>query len=108
MMDDALTLDEPRNSIVMGQAQRIYAGAAQGELSFLMLMNFAFKTGKYDGSTIAVLGRNAVLSKVREMPVVGGSRIFRFARGYVKARTMSFDFKSGDATVEYNCYVLHY
>ncbi|CAH2053797.1 unnamed protein product, partial [Thlaspi arvense] len=31
-----------------------------------------------------------------------------FSVGYVEARTMWFDQKSGDATVEYSCYVLHY
>ncbi|EOA31550.1 hypothetical protein CARUB_v10014742mg [Capsella rubella] len=108
MMDDALTLDESRNSTVVGKAQGIYAGAAQGEIGFLMVMNFAFTTGKYNGSTIAILGQNRVMLKVREMPVVGGSGMFRFARGYVEARTKLFDLKSGDATVEYNCHVLHY
>ncbi|ESQ48643.1 hypothetical protein EUTSA_v10022187mg [Eutrema salsugineum] len=108
MMDNALTSDVPINSTVVGQAQGFYAGAAQRELGFLMAMTFAFKTGKYNGSTITILGRNTVFSKVREMPVVGGSGIFRFARGYVEARTKWFDQKSGDATVEYNCYVFHY
>ncbi|EFH59095.1 disease resistance response [Arabidopsis lyrata subsp. lyrata] len=108
MMDNALTSDVPVNSTVVGQAQGFYAGAAQRELGFLMAMNFAFKTGKYNGSTITILGRNTVFSKVREMPVVGGSGVFRLARGYVEARTKWFDPKTGDATVEYNCYVLHY
>lgn len=108
MMDDALTTDVLRNSTVVGQAQGIYAGAAQGEIDFLMVMNFAFKTGKYNGSAITILGRNAVMTKVREMPVVGGSGMFRFARGYVEARTKFLDLESGEATVEYNCYVLHY
>lgn len=96
------------NSTLVGQAQGIYAATGQRDVSVLMVMNFAFKTGKYNGSTIAILGRNAVLTKVREMPVIGGTGLFRFARGYVEARTMWFDQKSGDATVEYSCYVLHY
>ncbi|CAH8348922.1 unnamed protein product [Eruca vesicaria subsp. sativa] len=108
MMDDALTTHVLRNSTVVGQAQGIYAGAAQGEIGFLMVMNFAFTTGKYNGSTITILGRNAAMEKVREMPVVGGSGMFRFARGYVEARTKLFDLESGVAIVEYNCYVLHY
>ncbi|CAN6991587.1 unnamed protein product [Brassica rapa subsp. trilocularis] len=108
MMDDALTTDVMKNSTVVGQAQGIYAGAAQGEISLLMVMNFAFKTGKYNGSTITILGRNPVMEKAREMPVVGGSGMFRFARGYVEARTKFVDLKSGVAIVEYNCYVLHY
>ena len=108
MIDNTLTSDVPINSTVVGRAQGFYAGAAQRQLGFLMAMTFAFKTGEYNGSTITILGRNTVLSEVREMPVVGGSGIFRFARGYVEARTKSFDLKLGDANVEYNCFVLHY
>ncbi|CAA7016772.1 unnamed protein product [Microthlaspi erraticum] len=108
MMDNRLTTEVSVNSTLVGQAQGMYAGTGQHEASALMVMIFAFKTGRYNGSTISILGRNAVLTKVREMPVIGGSGLFRFARGYVEARTMWFDRKSGDATVEYSCYVLHY
>lgn len=45
---------------------------------------------------------------VREMPVVGGSGLFRFARGYAQAKTHSIDFKTGNAVVEYDVFVLHY
>ncbi|CAI9100971.1 OLC1v1038169C1 [Oldenlandia corymbosa var. corymbosa] len=51
---------------------------------------------------------NSVFDKVREMPVVGGSGVFRLARGYAQAKTVVFDLKSGDAIVEYNVYVFHY
>ncbi|KAF3549847.1 hypothetical protein DY000_02010592 [Brassica cretica] len=108
MFDNALTGKVQINSTLLGQAQGFYAGAAQKEFSFLVGMNFAFKTGKYNGSTITILGRNPVLSKVREMPIVGGSGLFRFARGYVEARTKLLNLKNGDAIVEYSCYVLHY
>ncbi|KAG2313860.1 hypothetical protein Bca4012_064497 [Brassica carinata] len=108
MIDNALTAKVEMNSTLIGQAQGFYAGAAQKELGFLMAMNFAFKTGKYNGSTITILGRNTAMSEVREMPIIGGSGLFRFARGYVEARTKWLNFKNGDATVEYSCYVLHY
>ncbi|KAG2317873.1 hypothetical protein Bca52824_020995 [Brassica carinata] len=108
MIDNALTSDVSINSTLVGQAQGFYAGASQHEVSFLMAMNFAFKTGKYNGSTITILGRNTIFSEVRTMSVFGGSGIFRFARGYVELRTKWFNQKSGDATVEYNCFVLHY
>ncbi|KAE8036987.1 hypothetical protein FH972_009615 [Carpinus fangiana] len=91
-----------------GKAQGLYASASQKEPGLLMVMNFAFIEGKYNGSTITILGRNSLFSAVREMPVIGGSGLFRFARGYVQARTHTFDVKTGDATVEYNAYVLHY
>ncbi|KAF6149348.1 hypothetical protein GIB67_016886 [Kingdonia uniflora] len=108
MIDDALTEGPTLGSRLIGRAQGLYAFAGQAELSALMAMNFAFVTGKYNGSTISIMGRNAVLSKVREMSIVGGSGLFRLARGYVQARTYNFDLKSGDATVEYNVFVMHY
>ncbi|CAF1712781.1 hypothetical protein Bca4012_008271 [Brassica carinata] len=108
MIDNALTSKVEMNSTLIGQAQGFYAGAAQKELGFFMAMNFAFKTGKYNGSTITILGRNRAMSEVREMPIIGGSGLFRFARGYVEARTKWLNFQNGDATVEYSCYVLHY
>ncbi|TXG49794.1 hypothetical protein EZV62_025669 [Acer yangbiense] len=43
-----------------------------------------------------------------EMPIVGGSGVFRFARGYAQAKTYSWNPKTGNAVVEYNVYVLHY
>ena len=72
-----------------------------------MVMSFAFTDGKYNGSTFIVLGRNNINAEVREMPIIGGSGLFRFARGYALASTYSF-YDNGDATIEYNCYVIHY
>ncbi|CAN1307017.1 Dirigent protein 21 [Linum perenne] len=97
MIDDPLTSGPKPSSRIVGRAQGIYASASQSEVGLLMAMNFAF-----------VEGRNAVMSPVREMPVIGGSGVFRFARGYAKAKTRVFDLKTGDAVVEYNVYVFHY
>ncbi|KAK7260029.1 hypothetical protein RIF29_25737 [Crotalaria pallida] len=108
MIDNPLTLGPEFSSKVVGKAQGFYASACQSEVDLLMVQNFAFTEGKYNGSTISILGRNPVFNKVREMPVVGGSGLFRFARGYAEAKTHWFDYKSGDATVEYNVYVFHY
>lgn len=108
MIDDPLTMRPELSSKLVGRAQGIYASASQNDLGLLMTMNFAFMEGKYNGSTLSVLGRNSVLSTVREMPIVGGSGLFRFARGYAQASTHTFDIKTGDAVVEYNVYVFHY
>ncbi|KAJ6994247.1 dirigent protein 22 [Populus alba] len=108
MMDDPLTVKPEISSKLVGRAQGIYASASQSELSFLMALNFVFTEGKYNGSTLSILGRNSVFSGIREMPVVGGSGLFRFARGYAQAKTHDLDFKTGDAIVEYNVYVFHY
>ncbi|KAK8938471.1 hypothetical protein KSP39_PZI011708 [Platanthera zijinensis] len=86
----------------------LYASAALDTLGILMAMNFVFVEGEYSGSTVAVMGRNQVFATVREMPIIGGRGLFRFAREYVEATTHYFNTKSGDAVVEYNCYVMHY
>ncbi|XP_058734454.1 dirigent protein 19-like [Vicia villosa] len=108
MIDNPLTLGPELSSKLVGKSQGFYASACQDEVGLLMSMNLAFVEGKYNGSSITILGRNPVYDKVREMPVIGGSGLFRFARGYAQASTYSFDPKSGDAVVEYNVYVFHY
>ncbi|XP_042515180.1 dirigent protein 21-like [Macadamia integrifolia] len=108
VMDDPLTERPEATSKLVGRAQGIYASASQNELALLMNLNFAFMEGKYNGSTLSILGRNTVFSEVREMPVVGGSGVFRLARGYAHAKTHWFDPTTGDAVVEYNIYVIHY
>lgn len=107
VMDDPLTVGPEWSSKLIGRAQGIYASASQTEIGFLMVLNYVFFEGKYNGSTISILGRNTILSSVREMPIVGGSGIFRFASGYAEARTYKFDTTSLDAVVEYNVYVYH-
>ncbi|KAA8549630.1 hypothetical protein F0562_001352 [Nyssa sinensis] len=106
VIDDALTEGPEPSSKLVGRAQGFYAAASQQEIGLLMAMNFAFIEGKYNGSTITVLGRNPVFNKMREMPVIGGSGLFRFARGYVQIKTHQFNLTTGDAIVEYNVYAL--
>ncbi|KAI3989532.1 hypothetical protein MKX01_035294 [Papaver californicum] len=108
VIDDPLTEGLELSSKLVGRAQGLYASAGINELVALIDMNFAFLVGKYNGSTISIMGRDKVLSEVREMSIVGGSGLFRFARGYVQAQTKILDSKTGDSTVEYNIYVFHY
>ncbi|XP_030537258.1 dirigent protein 22-like [Rhodamnia argentea] len=108
MIDNPLTVRPDPGSELVGRAQGLYSSASQEEVGLMMVMNFAFVSGKYNGSGITVLGRNPVFQKVREMPVIGGCGLLRFARGYAQATTHTFDPKTGNAVVEYNVYVLHY
>ncbi|KAF8019831.1 hypothetical protein BT93_G0505 [Corymbia citriodora subsp. variegata] len=108
MIDDPLTEGPVLSSKIVGRAQGLYTSASLNDVGLLMVQNYVFNEGKYNGSTLSVLGRNAVFSDVREMPIVGGSGLFRFARGYAQARTHSIDLRTGDAVVEYNVYVFHY
>jgi len=108
MIDDPLTVKPEVSSKQVGRAQGIYASASQSEVSFLMVLNLFFTEGKYNGSTLSILGRNSIFSGIREMPIVGGSGLFRFARGYTQAKTYIANLKTNDAIVEYNVYVFHY
>ncbi|KAI3742891.1 hypothetical protein L1987_60589 [Smallanthus sonchifolius] len=108
MMDNALTEGQNASSKAVGRAQGMYAFAAKKEPALLMVVNFDFTKGEFNGSSISVLWRNPVMVDVREMPIVGGSGRFRYASGYALAHTVWFDPKTGDAIVEYNAYVKHY
>ncbi|KAI4310987.1 hypothetical protein MLD38_035925 [Melastoma candidum] len=86
----------------------VYASASQKDVSLLIVFNFFFTEGKYNGRMLSVLGRNAPLEDLRELPILGGSGLFRFAQGYAHARTHYLDIIMGDAIVKYDIYVLHY
>ncbi|GER36353.1 disease resistance-responsive (dirigent-likeprotein) family protein [Striga asiatica] len=107
VVDDPLTEGTSPESTVIGRAQGLYSMSSRDLSSLLMVMNFEFTKGKYNGSSLSVLGRNPFLEAVRELPVVGGSGIFRFARGYALAKTQRFNLNTGNAVVEYNVYVMH-
>ncbi|KAF3442674.1 hypothetical protein FNV43_RR16591 [Rhamnella rubrinervis] len=109
MVDDPLTVGPEKSSKPVGRAQGIYASASKSEISFLMVLNLVFSEGEYNGSTISILGRNSIFTPLREMPIVGGSGKFKFARGYAHASNYDFNVtKSLNAVVEYDVYVLHY
>ncbi|KAL3623801.1 hypothetical protein CASFOL_032617 [Castilleja foliolosa] len=108
MIDDALLAGPHPNSKIIGRAQGFYASADQTiEPALLMVVNYVFTYGKYNGSSLSVLGRNPVLHTVREMPILGGTGAFRFARGFALAST-KWGNKLGDAIVEYNVTILHF
>ncbi|KAH7832965.1 hypothetical protein Vadar_001838 [Vaccinium darrowii] len=108
VIDDALTVGPEPNSTIIGRAQGMYESADLVDPVAEMSLSFVFTTGAYNGSTLSLLGRNAVLHTYREMPIVGGSGVFRLARGIATAKTYWFNATTGDAIVEYNVVVLHY
>ncbi|KAL6963740.1 hypothetical protein U1Q18_034745 [Sarracenia purpurea var. burkii] len=108
MFDDPLTVGPELNSTLVGRAQGIYASAALESVSLLEAINYVFTAGAYNGSTLSILGRNAILNKYRELPIVGGTGVFRLARGFATVSTYSFNTTSGNAVVEYNVVVIHY
>ncbi|CAK9162077.1 unnamed protein product [Ilex paraguariensis] len=102
MVDDPLTVAPDPNSKLVGRARGFYGSAGQTELALIMVMNFGFTGGIYNGSSFTIATLNPALNPVRELSIVGGTGIFRLARGYVIARTYSLDPTTGNAIVGYN------
>ena len=109
MFDDPMTVGPDPSSKKIGSAQGLYGSASQTEVAFLTILNFVFTEGKFKGSTLSLLGRDAYFSEaVREMPIVGGSRAFRFARGFALEKTYMYNTTSLDSISEFDVYVFHY
>ncbi|CAI0386996.1 unnamed protein product [Linum tenue] len=110
MVDNPLTLEPELNSTTVGRVQGLYGVASRTDVAFVELVNFVFTAdGEYRESTVTVLGRNPILAAgIREMPVVGGTGVFGFARGKVHFKTYSFDTTTGNGVVECDIYVFHY
>ncbi|KAK1394889.1 Dirigent protein [Heracleum sosnowskyi] len=108
MIDDILREGSAPDSQVLGRAQGLTGLSSLEEASLIMTMNFVFTTGKYNGSTLSVLGRNPFSKKYREMAIIGGSGVFRLARGIITTQTSLFNPTSGDVISEYNVVVIHY
>ncbi|KAJ8767094.1 hypothetical protein K2173_012685 [Erythroxylum novogranatense] len=100
MVDDPLTEEPDLSSKLIGRAQGLYGSSGQSEMSLIMVMSFSLLDGIYKGSSFVVLGRNLAMSPQREIPIVGGTGLFRMARGYAVAQSYSVD--PNAAVVSYN------
>ncbi|XP_020114229.1 dirigent protein 22-like [Ananas comosus] len=107
VIDDPLTEGPSISSALVGRAQGFYVHASTEGIALEMVVNLVLLRGEYNGSTLVVVGRNAVLEMTREFAVVGGSGSFRLARGWVVDKTYAVDPKTGDGIFEFDVYVQH-
>ncbi|KAI3448898.1 hypothetical protein Pfo_005563 [Paulownia fortunei] len=108
VVDDLITAAPDRNSEKLGRAQGMITFTGLDESALTMNLNFYFTSGKYSGSTLCVVGRNPVSNRNRELPVVGGTGVFRMARGYSISNTYSYDAATNYGVLEYTLYVAYY
>ncbi|KAF8019837.1 hypothetical protein BT93_G0511 [Corymbia citriodora subsp. variegata] len=106
--DDPLTEGPEMSSKNLGRLQGMVTSASQSEVAVLMSINFVFTEGKYNGSSLTVVGRNELFLEVRELSIVGGTGLFRLARGYVLTSTYSADLNTGALVLLYDFFVYHY
>ncbi|CAK9162080.1 unnamed protein product [Ilex paraguariensis] len=57
---------------------------------------------------LTLLGQNPVEHPIREVPIVGGSGVFRLALGVAVFKTYFFNFSDFNSTVEVNVVAMHY
>ncbi|KAL0383964.1 UNVERIFIED_CONTAM: Dirigent protein 11 [Sesamum radiatum] len=84
VLDDLMTAGTDLNSEPVGRFQGFYFVSDLRTTSYTMVITYYFTSGpgRLNGSTISILGREPIMQPQRELPVVGGSGLFRFASGY--------------------------
>ncbi|CAI0468838.1 unnamed protein product [Linum tenue] len=102
LVDDPLTETADVGSKLVGRAQGMYTASSRNEAAIFMSMSFGFVDGPYDGSSLSVMGNNLYGNPTREVPVSGGTGIFRMARGYAVLRSVAVNSTSGYVVVNYN------
>ncbi|KAL6545946.1 hypothetical protein OROGR_009820 [Orobanche gracilis] len=108
VLDDLLTTKPDINSEKIGRVQGLITSSDLETSALAMNVNFVFTSGEYNGSTISILGRNQIMNQKRELPVVGGTGKFRYARGYATASTYSYDDETSYGVLEYTLHVTYY
>ncbi|KAG8381011.1 hypothetical protein BUALT_Bualt06G0076400 [Buddleja alternifolia] len=106
MVDDLLTVGPEPDSEIVGRAQGIVGYSDLHDTAVHMSLNIVFTEGKYNGSTITMMGRNTIYEKDRELSIVGGTGVFRMARGVAVTNTYSVDLATDYAVIEYTLFKL--
>ncbi|GFQ01744.1 dirigent protein 11 [Phtheirospermum japonicum] len=107
VLDDLITAGPDRNSMKLGRLQGLITSADLRVSGLAMNVNFVFTAGPYEGNTLCMLGRNPIDSSDRELPIVGGTGVFRMARGFSVSNTYSYDPVENYGVLEYTLYVFH-
>lgn len=108
IMDYYLTEEPEFTSNKIGRAQGIASFNDREEVAFFLLVDFMFTSGEFNGSSIKMFGRNPIFHPLRELPIIGGTGVFRLARGFVMTTTHQFNFTSNNGVYEYDAFVFHY
>lgn len=104
-IDDLLTEGPDAASPALGRAKGFYIITSETKLDLMLTFNMVFTAGPYNGSTIAVMYRDLTTDKVRELPVVGGTGVFRGVTGYGLHRTQAFNVTNLNAVLKIDMYL---
>lgn len=104
VLDNFVTAERDRHSEIVARYQGTNTYSDFNQLAVNMNMNMIFTKGKYEGSTLTVLGRQATNEPLRVLTVVGGTGVFRFAQGIVLVETLWVE--NGQGSYSYLMYVV--
>ncbi|KAK4401420.1 Dirigent protein 17 [Sesamum angolense] len=92
VFDDLMTAGPDLNSEKVGRFQGFYAVSDLNTTAYTISINYYFTSGpgRMNGSTISVFGREPIYAQQRELAVIGGTGMFRFASGYNILSTFAF------------------
>ena len=108
VFDNILTVGPEYTSMRIGASQGLASSASMTEPRFHTIINFVFTQGRFNGSTLQILGSNPLLNQVREVSVVGGTGVFRLATGTATVRNFTRHYTPSEFVRENYIYVLHY
>ncbi|KAK8567987.1 hypothetical protein V6N13_105929 [Hibiscus sabdariffa] len=109
-IDDPLTVGPEPTSEIIGNAQGMYVSSSRDPAMFTAVMyaDFAFTSGRFNGSSFSLFSRNPSSSPVRELGIVGGRGAFRMASGFAFIRNSFLNLTTGDTILEFNVTLYHY
>ncbi|EPS58009.1 hypothetical protein M569_16807, partial [Genlisea aurea] len=87
VLDDPVRMSPNTSAGIVGRSQGHYAFVSLEERVIHLSSDLVFSSGKYNGSSITIVGNNPYERPHRELPVVGGTGEFRFVRGFVNLST---------------------
>ncbi|XP_047939122.1 dirigent protein 2-like [Salvia hispanica] len=80
--DDFVTATPDPNSMRLGRSQGFVAFSDLDDIAIVLTYTFIFTDGPYRGSSLTIAGRKMPFVKNQEIPIIGGTGVFRLARGY--------------------------
>ncbi|KAH6823195.1 hypothetical protein C2S53_016618 [Perilla frutescens var. hirtella] len=107
VLDDLITAEPDQNSEKLGRAQGLVTSADLHEPALAMNLNLVFTAGRYNGSTLCIGGRNPIDTMDRELPVLGGTGVFRMAGGFSISNIYSYAPVQNYFVWEYVVYVCY-
>ncbi|XP_058108879.1 dirigent protein 22-like [Magnolia sinica] len=114
VFDNAITVDVERHSKPIGRGRGIFAASALDDSALHFMYSIVFTDGEYKGSTLQIHGLDIYLTEHkefvarRELSVVSGTGLFRYARGYVVFENAFLDLSNLSSVLKLTVTVHHH